>query len=118
MLLNILKKKQKNVYLHSDFKENKNFSYNDIKNYPISNKEWFDSVYSYNDIYNKTLVSYNNTINSLFKSYLNIEYSKHKNKLLSNKFLNYKNNNIILNADLNKHIKFDHEKFFLKFIYL
>jgi len=81
-MLNILKRniiKNKSL-VHSINKEqnpkilsksDKN-QYKNIIYYPTSTKEWFNSIYSYNKSYIKSLITKYNILNSLFKSYFNM----------------------------------------------
>ena len=46
--------------------------YNYIIFNPYSSKEWFSSVYSYNKLYIKSLISYDAVLNKLFRSYCTI----------------------------------------------
>lgn len=92
-MLNIFKKKQKNFNDKSlnnntnciNIKENfqiltkvdKN-EYKKLIFYPSSTKEWFNSVYSYNKSYIKSLIAIGVTVNSIFASYLNMLENKIK----------------------------------------
>jgi hypothetical protein len=54
---------------------------NEYKNlifYPSSTKEWFNSVYSYNKSYIKSLIAIDVTVNSIFASYFNMLENKIK----------------------------------------
>ena len=79
-MLNILKAKQniKDKYLTiNTIKENSKLKaklnkneYNNTIYYPSSNKEWFNSIYSYNKSYIKSIITKHIMLNSLFKNYL------------------------------------------------
>jgi hypothetical protein len=87
-MLNIFKKKQKNyndkslnnnntnsINIHENFKILNKVDKNEYKNlifYPSSTKEWFNSVYSYNKSYIKSLIAIDVTVNNLFTSYFNM----------------------------------------------
>ena len=68
--------------ISSIFSQNKTLTkyddkeYENIIYYPSSTKEWFNSVYSYNKVYIKTLLTTDLIINNLFKSYFNMFESK------------------------------------------
>jgi hypothetical protein len=74
-MLNILKKKQKyfdykplNDNNQEKIQSQNNFNKNEYKNiifYP-SNKEWYSSIYSFNKMYVKSLISTNYLVNKLF----------------------------------------------------
>lgn len=73
--INYLNKKTEMDNKYTDVSVNNKFKddeYNNIIYYPSSTKEWFNSVYSYNKSYIKTLVTLDLLINRLFKSYLNM----------------------------------------------
>ena len=82
-MLNILKNKQ-NTYndnsLNSLTNKEKNklqdkLDKNEYKNiiyYPSSSKEWFSSIYSYNNSYIKSLISLDSLANTLFLNYFNM----------------------------------------------
>ena len=55
--------------------------YNNLMYYPSSSKEWFNSVYSYNKSYTKSLINVDKIIYDLFKSYFNMIDYKIKKKL-------------------------------------
>ena len=84
-MLNIVKTKQKGYYpflnkykrqnLPLEDKINKS---NNIIYYPTSTKEWFNSVYCYNQGYTKLLISKFRIINNLFRSYFNMFENKVK----------------------------------------
>ena len=83
-MLNILKIKQKAsneywLYNHTiDINKNKKTeqiiknNYKNIIYYPSSTKEWFNSIYSYNKSYTKSLITFDTIINNLFQSYFNM----------------------------------------------
>jgi len=97
-MLNILKLKKlnhksfnpyyKDNSLNTNFTKENNI--NEIKNYhimkeynnviyrPASNKEWFNSVYSFNKSYVKPLVALDVNLNKLFKTYCNMMLYKIK----------------------------------------
>src|ERR1700712_1414709 len=99
-MLNIFKKKQKNYDYKSLNNNNNNNNNNtnsinihenlqmpgkidkkEYKNlifYPSSTKEWFNSVYSYNKSYIKSLIAIDVTVNSIFASYFNMLENKIK----------------------------------------
>ena len=52
--------------------------YNKIIFYPSSSKEWFNSIYSYNKSYIKSLIGYDAILNRLFRSYCNMLQDKIK----------------------------------------
>src|SRR3982750_1439566 len=80
LMLNILKK-IKNIFndkslnthylVEKDIPKIKN-EYNNIIYNPSSSKEWFNTTYSYNKSYIKSLVSFDVTLNNLFRSYFNM----------------------------------------------
>lgn len=87
-MLNILTKKQ-NIFKNNSLKyykkdevqSNLNLSlnkdgYEKTIYYPHSTKEWFNSVYSYNKSYVKSLIAKNVILNNLFKNYLNMFENK------------------------------------------
>lgn len=85
ILLNILKKKQKNFYnlslsvIKNKKKLQSNIEKNEYKNiiyYPSSSKEWFGNIYSFNKAYIKPLIVYDLNANKLFTSYFNIIQDK------------------------------------------
>jgi len=49
--------------------------------YPAATKEWFDSIYTYNKVYIKSLVHKDNIVNNLIKSYFNLNLLDVKDKL-------------------------------------
>jgi len=68
--------------------------YNNIKFYPSSGKEWFNSIYTYSKSYIKSLIVYFDILNKLFRSYCNmLEY---KIKIL---FRRRRDNKIRYSAD-------------------
>lgn len=83
-MLNILKNKQnitnKSLTIYSINKEKNaktlsKLDKNEYKNliyYPSSTKEWFNSIYSYNKSYIKSLITKHSILNSLLKSYFNM----------------------------------------------
>lgn len=86
-MLNILKINLKNKSLVNSINKNKikilsNSDKNQSKNtiyYPSSTKEWFNSIYSYNKSYIKTLIIKYNVLNSLFMNYFNMFENRIKN---------------------------------------
>jgi hypothetical protein len=61
-----------NKDLKTDLLEN---DYINTTNYPHSTKEWYNSIYAYNKSYVKSLITLDNMLNFLFKSYFNmLEY--------------------------------------------
>ena len=54
----------------SDIHNNNNIG--ETRHYPPASKEWFNSIYSYNKNFIKTLPIVDNTINKLIKSYFNL----------------------------------------------
>ena len=54
----------------SDLDNNNNIGEN--RHYPPASKEWFNSIYSYNKNFTKTLPIVDNTVNKLIKSYFNL----------------------------------------------
>ena len=69
----IKKFKIDNTYLTNEHKNIYNDNqYKNIVNYPSSTKECFNSVYSYNKSYIKSLVSLDFLIHKLFDSYFNM----------------------------------------------
>jgi hypothetical protein len=67
-LVNSINKEQNTKILSkSDKNQYKNTIY-----YPTSTKEWFNSIYSYNKSYIKSLIIKYNVLNSLFKNYFNM----------------------------------------------
>ena len=89
-MLNILKKKQiifndKSLKINSIKERNskiqpklENNEYKNIIYYPSSTKEWFDSVYSYDKSYIKSLITKHTILNSLFRNYFNMFENKIK----------------------------------------
>lgn len=87
-MLDILKKKlnfkNKSLNIHYRIEEQHNtqtITDNEFKNiiyYPSSSKEWFNSIYSYNKSYVKSLVTKHVILNNLFKSYFNMFENKIK----------------------------------------
>ena len=89
-MLNIFKNKQNNISynaLNTNYITEKNSKiqsnsekqeYNNIIFYPSSSKEWFSSVYSYNKLYVKSLISYDVVLNKLLGSYCNMLQDKIK----------------------------------------
>jgi hypothetical protein len=83
-MLNILKTKQNSNYTLLN-KYNKSITIKDEINkanniiyYPSSNKEWSNSVYSFNKNYTKIIVTNFRIINNLFRSYFNMFEKKIK----------------------------------------
>lgn len=72
--LNTAEKKSNTVV---QIKLNKNEYKNSIY-HPSSTKEWFNSVYSYNKLYTKSLINTGVTLNKLFQSYFNMLENKIK----------------------------------------
>ena len=67
-LVNSINKEQNtNIQSKSDKNQYKNTIY-----YPTSTKEWFNSIYSYNKSYIKSLIIKYNILNNLFTSYFNM----------------------------------------------
>lgn len=69
----------------SIIEKNKTQSYSEINEYdniifyPLSSKEWFSSIYSYNKSFIKSLISNQAVLNKLFRSYCNmLPYKKKK----------------------------------------
>lgn len=102
-MLNILKKKQKyfdykplndnnEEKIQSQNNSNKN-EYKNIIFYP-SNKEWYSSIYSFNKMYVKSLISTNYLVNKLFWSYFNMMEDKLKLQVKRRR-----SNKIIYSAD-------------------
>jgi hypothetical protein len=54
----------------SDLHNNNNIG--ETRHYPPASKEWFNSIYSYNKNFTKTLPIVDNTVNKLIKSYFNL----------------------------------------------
>lgn len=102
-MLNILKKKQKyfdykplNDNNQEKIQSQNNFNKNEYKNiifYP-SNKEWYSSIYSFNKMYVKSLISTNYLVNKLFWSYFNMMEDKLKLQVKRRR-----SNKIIYSAD-------------------
>ena len=142
-MLNILKKKQ-NIF--NDKSLNTNFikksvktkltknEYKNIIYYPSSSKEWFNSVYSYNKSYIKSLITTDILLNNLFKSYFNMFEDKikvffkrrrsNKNHYLSNKLylsraeLKHTNTKILIILYVYNKQKSSIEKFLKKIVKL
>lgn len=65
---NNLLNKENNIMIQNKLdKDYKNIIY-----CPSSTKEWFNSVYSYNKSYTKSLITFDVLLNNLFKSYFNM----------------------------------------------
>lgn len=88
-MLNILKKKSKNIfndtlktyYIKKDSKIQTNLwkkEYKKIIYYPSSAKEWTNDIYSFNKSYVKLLIIYYLLVNNLFKNYFNMYKDKIK----------------------------------------
>lgn len=88
-MLNILKTKQKikdnSLTIYSinkeDSKKKAKLNKNEQKNiiyYPSSTKEWFNSIYTYNKSYIKSLITKHVMLNNLFKNYFNMFENKIK----------------------------------------
>nr|YP_010129771.1 ribosomal protein S3 [Corynespora cassiicola]QPZ49920.1 ribosomal protein S3 [Corynespora cassiicola]UFY98812.1 ribosomal protein S3 [Corynespora cassiicola]UFY98828.1 ribosomal protein S3 [Corynespora cassiicola] len=82
-MLTIFKKKKRNAeenLVNSSININKsksdNDEYNKIIYYPSSSKEWFNSIYSYNNSYSKSLIAMDVVLNDLFRSYFNMLENK------------------------------------------
>lgn len=73
-MLNILNLKKKESFNKVKLVSNVN-EYSEIRHYPPANKEWFNSIYSYNKDTSKLLPSADKVILKLIKSYFNL-YSK------------------------------------------
>lgn len=82
-MLNLFDKKTKNTspnlsklnFFYSDIsnKENdKNNNIGETRHYPPATKEWFNSIYSYNKNFIKTLPVVDKLVNKLIKSYFNL----------------------------------------------
>ena len=71
----LLATNHKDRYKHPLVNDNKE---DNIIYYPSSTKEWFNSIYSYNKSYSKTLITKDTIINNLFKSYFNMFEIKKK----------------------------------------
>jgi hypothetical protein len=92
-MLNIFNKKQKNyndkslntndkslnntnsINIYENFKIVNKVDQNEYKNlifYPSSTKEWFNSVYSYNKTYIKSLIAIDAIVNNVFTNYFNM----------------------------------------------
>ena len=63
-----------------DLKQN-DMEYTNLKYYPSSTKEWFNSVHSYNKSYIKLLVNTDMIINNLLSNYFNMVKDKAKSTL-------------------------------------
>ena len=67
----------------------KNNNLGETRHYPPATKEWFNSIYSYNKNYIKTLPIVDNIVNKLIKSYFNLR-PLHKNKKSSRVQIRFK----------------------------
>jgi len=84
--LNKIKIKNSNYMNALYLDEKSSFKSNDLaptKHYPPTNKEWFNSIYSYNKNYIKSLPITDKIVNNLLKSYFHLTSSLEKSKLKS-----------------------------------
>jgi hypothetical protein len=139
-MLNIFKTKQKNFNDKSLNNNNTNsinikeenfiilnkVDKNEYKNlifYPSSTKEWFNSVYSYNKSYIKSLIAIDVTANILFASYFNMLENKikvlfkrrrhNKSRYSANKLYVYNKQKASVQRYVRKHIDFTTVKEYL-----
>lgn len=115
--MNNLKKKYINTYTNTlnlddlmlfkhDISSNNNVL-NKTRHYPPANKEWFNSVYSYNKNYLKSLPITDKVINNLLNNYFNLTSSLEKYKIKARnrriRFKRLSNNRILLSRAEMKH---------------
>ena len=90
-----------------------------IKYYPSSNKEWYNSVYSFNKLYIKPLIARDMLINNLFKNYFNMVEHKikrlFKRQSIRNLKIRYSANRIYVSRAEIKHT--NDKLFFIVYIY-
>lgn len=125
-MLNIFNKKQKNyndkslntndkslnntnsINIYENFKIVNKVDQNEYKNlifYPSSTKEWFNSVYSYNKTYIKSLIAIDAIVNNVFTNYFNMLQNRIKilYKRRKNNKTRYSANKIYLSRTETKH---------------
>lgn len=75
------------------------------RHYPPANKEWSNSIYSYNKNYIKTLPIVDNIVNKLIKSYFNLSplFNKKKSKRVQVRFKRLSLNRILVSKAEMKH---------------
>ena len=133
-MLNILNKKIKNNKSKKSFFFKQENDLNQTILYPPASKEWFNSVYSYNKSYIKSLITTDILLNNLFKSYFNMFEDKikvffkrrrsNKNHYLSNKLylsraeLKHTNTKILIILYVYNKQKSSIEKFLKKIVKL
>lgn len=104
-ILNLKKKEHKNnnkIKLVSNVNE-----FSEVRHYPPANKEWFNSIYSYNKDTSKLLPSADKVIFRLIKSYFNL-YSKKlekktRSRRLATRFRKLSTNRILVSKAELKH---------------
>lgn len=84
--------------------ENKN-NLGDTRHYPAANKEWINSIYSYNKNYIKTLPIVDSVVNKLIKSYFNLSplFNNKKSKRVQVRFKRLSLNRILVSKAEMKH---------------
>lgn len=105
-MLNILNLKKKEYNNTDKLVSNVN-EYSEVRHYPPANKEWFNSIYSYNKDTSKLLPSADKVIFKLIKSYFNL-YSKGlekkaKIRRLAKRFKRLSTNRILVSKAELKH---------------
>ena len=110
-MLDIINKKQKTF---CDSNLNKKYKVIKHKNYAGLDRQWQDSVYCYNSIYNKTLCNSNNVtqylINNTINAFVPSIMSKKKNTFSSKPEIKHTNNKAIITIYLYSGIKNDLRK--------
>ena len=110
-LLNMFKTKLKNKDdQHKPFKNNDDYYYiGKPRHYPPANKEWFNSIYAYNDKTIKSLPTQNKVTHKLIKSYFNFYSRKLEKKTRKNsprlrlRFRRLSTNRILISKQEFKH---------------
>jgi hypothetical protein len=112
-MLNLFLKKAKTNSVKSELEFFNGTDISDIHNnnkigetrhYPPASKEWFNSIYSYNKNFIKTLPIVDNTINKLIKSYFNLSpLSNKKSSRVKVRFKRLSLNRILVSRTEMKH---------------
>lgn len=113
-MLNLFDKKTKNTsfdfsklnFFSGQAKDKSNENVNgDTRHYPPATKEWFNSIYSFNKNYIKTLPIVDKIVNKLIKSYFNLSplYNNNKSSRVQVRFKRLSLNRILVSKAEMKH---------------